>query len=122
MLWPSSYHAHAAGSKPGTVGSGAGQSSMARGGGGAEVDLRRTDARRGRSRGRCGGAASLEGSGPPRRDGGGEDWGAAAEEEMGEQRWMRVMGVAEDMGAGASDEIRLPRYPSRVLLESYRVR
>ena len=86
------------------------------------MDLRRTDARRHRSRGRCGGAASLEGSGPPRRDGGGEDWGAAAEEEMGERRRMRVTGDAEDMGAAASDEIRLPRYPSRVLLEAYRVR
>ena len=86
------------------------------------MDLRRTDAWRRRNRGRCGGAASLEGSGPPWWDGGGEDWGAAAEEEMGERRRMRVMGDAEDMGAAASDEIRLPRYPSRVLLEAYRVR
>jgi len=29
---------------------------------------------------------------------------------------------AEDMGAAAADEIRLPRYPSRALLEAYRVR
>ena len=86
------------------------------------MDLRRTDAWRRRSRGRYGGAASLEGSGPPWWDGGGEDWGAAAEEEMGEQRRMRVTGVAEDTGAAASDEIRLQRYPSRVLLEAYRVR
>ena len=46
----------------------------------------------------------------------------AAEEEMGVRRRMRVTGDAEDMGAAASDEIRLPRYPSRVLLEAYRVR
>ena len=41
---------------------------------------------------------------------------------MGVWRRMRVMGDAEDMGAAVSDEIRLPRYPSRVLLEAYRVR
>ena len=40
----------------------------------------------------------------------------------GEWRRMRVTGDAEDMGAAAADEIRLPRYPSRVLLEAYRVR
>ena len=48
--------------------------------------------------------------------------GVAVEEEMGEWRRMRVTGDAEDMGAEASDEIRLPIYPSRVLLEAYRIR
>ena len=38
------------------------------------------------------------------------------------RRRMRVTGDAEDMSAAAADEIRLPRYPSRVLLEAYRVR
>jgi hypothetical protein len=74
MLRPSSYHAHASGSRfaaaesgPGAVGSGAGQSSMARGGGGGVAEggsaafmrdggsawSRRRQPARGREKGRC---------------------------------------------------------------------
>ena len=44
--------------------------------------------------------------------------GGMAEEKIGVRRRRRVTGDAEDMGAAASDEIRLPRYPYRGLLEA----